>query len=241
MKGFFDIHTHILPGVDDGAGDISEAMRMVRMAWENGTRALVLTPHWRSGSPQNDISQKREVFDRLYQQVSAEYPELELYLGSEVRYGASVPEMLEAGEIQTLNGSRYVLLEFRTGSPRSQILSGISRCIYSGFTPIIAHAERYDAFYKDASLTEEVLNLGALIQVNAQSILGRQGLRTFFFCGRMLRNKQVHFVASDCHHSDSRTPLLHKCWKKVTKRYGEDYSNRVFYENARRIIQNQEL
>lgn len=241
MEGFYDIHTHILPGVDDGARDTAEAMRMVRLAWENGTRALVLTPHWHRAHSQNDIVPIWEAFDRFRQRVSLEYPEMELYLGREIRYGSDVPEKLAAGELHTLNGSQYILLEFGNSCPRSQVVNGISACLYSGVTPIIAHVERYDVFRKDASLIEEVLEQGALIQVNAESILGKQGLEALFFCHRLLRREQVHFVASDCHRTDSRTPRLHKCWEKVKKKYGEEYALRLFCENARKVIRNEEV
>lgn len=241
MEGFIDIHTHILPGVDDGACDLAEAIQMIRMAWENGTGALVLTPHCRGEFGSNGVSKRHTVFLRLQEQVRAEFPQIRLYLGSEVRYGSDVPEKLAAGEIQTLNGSHYVLLEFGSACLRSQILRGISNCVLSGYTPVLAHAERYDVFYRDDALIEEVLDMGALIQVNAQSILGNLGLRTRFFCHKLLQRRQIHFVSSDCHDTIHRTPLLRKCWDKVRKKYGEEYAHQIFCWNAQAVIEDAEL
>lgn len=241
MNGFIDIHTHILPELDDGARDVSEALNMVRMAWEDGTGALVLTPHCCGHFPQNSTERICEAFERFRLLAAKEFPEMELYLGAEIRYESEVPEKLEAGQLRTLNGSCYVLLEFSSRCPRNQILSGISNCIYSGFTPVIAHVERIDAFCRDVSLVEEAVDLGALIQVNAAGILGEQGLKTRFFCRRLLRNGLIHFVASDCHHADRRMPQLKKCWEKISKKYGEEYARRVFCENARAVIENAEI
>lgn len=241
MEGFIDIHTHILPQIDDGARDLSEAREMIRMAWEDGTRALILTPHCYGRYGKNSMPRIREAFADFKQTVEAEFPEMELYLGSEVRYESVVPEELAGGAVQTLNGSHYVLLEFGGGCLHSQVLNGVSACIYSGFTPVIAHVERYDIFHRDAGLIDEVLRQGALIQINAESILGVQGLRIKHFCHRLLRSGRVHFVASDGHHMDRRSPLLHKCWEKVSKKYGEEYALQVFRENALAVIEDMEL
>ena len=107
-----------------------------------------------------------------------------MYLGSEVYYSSTVPEQLAAGGGHTLNGSHYVLLEFGGGCSRSQMLNGISACIYSGVTPVIAHVEHYDVFYIDASLIEEVRNMGALIQVNTQVLNQRASVATLKGCIR---------------------------------------------------------
>lgn len=241
MDGFVDIHTHMIPGIDDGARDMAEAGQMLRMARADGTSAMILTPHCFGRFPGNSPAAIRAAFEALLPIAAAECPELRLYLGSEVRYESSVPEQLAAGGVQTLNGSRYVLLEFDVHCLRSQLVQGVSNVIYSGFTPIIAHAERYDAFRRDDGLIDEVLDQGALVQVNAESILGTCGLRTKWFCHRLLRREQVHFVASDGHRTDRRRPELGRCWKLVSKKYGIIYAKRLFRDNALAVIADEVL
>ena len=233
MNGYIDIHTHILPGVDDGAMDMAEGLAMARMAYENGTRVLFLTPHDRDGCKQEDI---RQAFCRFRETVKRVLPELELYLGSEIRYGLEIPAAVEGKRALSMNESRYCLVEFHPAALRSQVAAGVWELARFGLVPIIAHPERYRAFRADRSLADEVIRMGALLQLNADSILGRRGLRTALFCRRLLKGRKVHFVASDAHDRKERPPLLRDCWRLVNKRYGEDYARQLFYGNARRIL-----
>lgn len=237
MNGYTDIHTHILPDVDDGAQNISDALQMIRLAYQNGTRTMVLTPHYR-GKFKNDPSWLREVFDVFRTMVAEHYPDMKLYLGNEVYYEQETPELLEAGQAMTMNDSQYCLLEFRPDTLRSKIVTGISETIRYGFTPIIAHAERYDIFRSDRTLTDEVLEMGALIQLNADSIMGKHGKNVMRFCEYLLKEEKAHFVASDAHDVKRRPPLLRECWWKIYKKYGFEYASRVFYDNAQAVIEN---
>lgn len=238
MNGFADIHTHILPAVDDGAGSMAEALEMIQAAWENGTRTIFLTPHYRAKFKQNTPQQLREAFDALSHAAGEKYPGLRLCLGNEACFETDAPERLKAGRILTLQDSRYVLLEFSGRTPRSQILTGVSETVRYGYVPIIAHAERYDAFYSDPDLVYEVLDMGALIQLNAQSVMGKLGLKVKRFCHRLLKEQLVHFIASDAHDCAKRPPLLRDCFLRVHKKYGEQLACSIFYENAEAVIAN---
>lgn len=238
LNGFTDIHTHILPEADDGAKNMQEARQLVRMAYENGTRTIFLTPHYRGGYKKNTPAYLREVFDVFYQMIHSEFPEMKLYLGNEIYYQAEVPERLASGRILPLCGSQYALLEFQSASLRSQVIMGVSETIRCGFTPIIAHAERYEIFRKDPSLTDEVLNMGALIQLNADSVMGKHGLGVKRFCHELLKEQRAHFIASDAHDPKKRPPLLRECFLRIHKKYGAEYAARVFYHNAQAVINN---
>ncbi len=237
MNGYTDIHTHILPGVDDGARDKSNGLQLVQMAYKNGTRTLILTPHYR-GKFKNDPAYLREAFRDFKAEVLRYFPDMNLYLGSEVYYEQETPELLEDGVALTINDSQYVLLEFSPGTLYSQIITGISETVRYGYTPIIAHVERYNAFRKEKNLADEVLNMGALIQINADSIMGKHGLSVMHYCERLLREQKVHFIASDAHNTQSRAPLLRECWWKVYKKCGFTYASQVFYDNAQAVIEN---
>ena len=237
MNGFADIHTHILPGVDDGAPDMQEACALVRMAWQNGTRILFLTPHYRGKYKENSLGWLREVFSMLSQLVAEEFPDMKLYLGHEIHYENDAPEKLLQGQMLTMNGSRFVLLEFPMNALRSQIIMGVSEIIRCGFTPIIAHAERYNVFRADDKLANEVLAMGARIQMNADSIMGKYGFSVKRFCHKLLKAHKVHFVATDAHDRTERPPLLRKCFLRVSKKYGQDYAARIFCENAQSLTE----
>lgn len=236
MNGFIDIHTHILPGIDDGAADMQEACLLVRMAQQDGTKALFLTPHYR-GDHENQSSERlREVFSQLREQVAREMPDMQLYLGTEIRFDSTVPEKLLQGQLLSLDGSDFVLLEFGTKTMKSQILMGVTEMIRYGFTPIIAHAERCEALRVNPALVDEVRRLGAYIQLNADSIMGGYGFSAKRFSHKLLKKRKVDFVASDAHDGQKRPPLLKKCFLRVRKKYGEEYADRVFCKNAGSII-----
>lgn len=238
MRGFTDIHTHLLPEVDDGAQDMSQALRLVRMAWENGTRTIILTPHYRGKYKKNTPELLKEKFNWLCDMVKTEFPDLNLYLGNEISYETDAPDAMHTGRVLTMNDSQYALLEFRTKSLRTHIISGVSETIRCGFIPIVAHVERYDISRSDPTLISELLEMGALLQFNADSVMGVNGFGVKRFCHKLLKAQQVHFIASDAHDAKNRPPLLRDCFLRVHKKYGQEYATALFYENAQAVIEN---
>ena len=236
MDGFIDIHTHLLPGVDDGAADMTEALRLVHIAYQNGTRAIVLTPHYRGRFKKSSAERSQTEFSAFSNMVKQEIPQMKLYLGSEAYYERDLPRLLMEKAVLSINNSRYCLLEFSPGVLRSQLTTGVSEVIGHGFTPILAHAERYNVLRKQDDLLDEVLNMGALIQVNADSIMGKRGFLIKMFCNRLLGRKQVHFVASDAHDDKIRPPMLRKCFLHIHKKYGAEFARQLFFENAHTVL-----
>lgn len=241
MNGFTDIHTHILPEVDDGAKNSTEALRLLRLAWDNGTRTLFLTPHYRGKYKKNTPEILRQAFNRLQEMADAELPGMRLYLGQEISYENDAPEAMHSGKVLTIHGSRYALLEFCTNSLRSQLITGVSETVRCGFVPIVAHIERYDISRTDPTLADELLHMGALLQLNADSVLGENGFSVKRFCHRLLAEQKVHFIASDAHDVAHRPPLLRQCFLAIHKKYGKEYAARLFYENAQAVIENQDI
>lgn len=234
--GFVDIHTHILPGVDDGAAKLPDALKLLRMAHEDGTSAIVLTPHYRGRYRRNTPEDLQNGFETLCAEVKKELPDLHLYLGNEAGWERELGEKIAEGRVLTLHDTPYVLLEFEFTCLRSHVLDGIMGIINCGYTPIIAHAERYDIFRKDKALAGEALAMGALIQLNADSVLGKRGFGLKCCCRRLLKRGQVHFIASDAHDPEHRPPLLRECFDYVTKRYGEDYAWALLRDNAAAVL-----
>lgn len=236
LKGFVDIHTHILPGVDDGAVDMAGALKLLHMAYEDGTSAIVLTPHYRGRFRRNTPEQLRACFEKLQEEARKEWPDLQLYLGNEAGWERELGEKIAEGRVLTLHDTPFVLLEFEFGCLRSHVLDGVMEVVNCGYTPIIAHAERYDIFRKDKSLAGEVIAMGALIQLNADSVLGKRGFGLKRCCHRLLKRGQVHFIASDTHDPEHRPPLLRECFEYVSKRYGEDYAQALLRDHARAML-----
>lgn len=235
-QGLVDIHCHILPGVDDGAHDLKVSLELLRMAYADGTGAMILTPHYRGNYRKNTPEILRQRFETLIDAAQKELPGMELYLGSETAWERDLGEKIAEGRVLTMSGSPFVLLEFEFGCMRSHVTDGVMDVVSCGYTPIIAHAERYGIFRRDKTLADEVLSMGALIQLNADSVLGRRGFGLKRCCHRLLKQGKAHFIASDAHDDRNRPPLLRECFSYVSKRYGEDYAWILLRDNARSLL-----
>ena len=235
--GFFDIHSHLLPGVDDGAQNMDDALALLSQAKADGTEAMVLTPHYRGRFRQNTPQQ----LDEIFRQLCLQAPEgMKLYLGNEAGYERDLADKLSEKTVLSINGGRYVLLEFSTETPKSLILDGVYEVLNAGFTPIIAHVERYASFRRHKALADETLDAGALFQINADSILGRCGRDVKRYCHYLLKRQMVHFIASDSHDQIHRPPLLSECYRRICKKYGPEYAACLFRENARIVLRGTE-
>lgn len=237
VQGFADIHTHILPGVDDGAQTGSEAIALLAYAYDQGTRTVFLTSHYRGDYRRVTPEQRRKIFDALCAAAKLRYPDLALHLGCEIAYAPGIGEKLQHGEILSYANGDYVLLEFADDAEPDTVLQGVDEVLRSGFLPVIAHAERCAAFRKGISLARQVTDKGALLQLNADSVMGQWG--GFWVercCQRLLKAGLVSFIASDAHDVVSRPPDLGACYHRVAQTYGKEYAAQLFWENARLLL-----
>ncbi len=239
MAHFFDIHAHLLPGVDDGAQSAEEALALLGQASADGIENMLLTPHYRGNYRSNSPAILKERLSAL-QAASKELP-IHLYLGSEIYYQSDILARLAAGEVLTLAGSDYILLEFPSTAPPILMRTGVGTVLDGGYIPILAHVERYACCRSQPQLAAELCSMGALLQINADSVLGKTGFAQHRFCRLLLKRELVHFVASDAHDELHRPPVLSTCFRFISRRYGADYAARLFWENPGAVIQNQLL
>lgn len=204
-----DIHCHILPGLDDGAKDIEVALEMAKIAYDTGIHTIIATPHFIPGelepSKESIIAKVREM-NKL---VSGLGYKLTILPGEEVFISPDIVELLESGKILTLNDNgRYILLEL----PLSHIPMYTNDVIYrlrlKGVTPIIAHPERNIEISKNEAKAFEIVEAGALLQVNASSLRGVFGSKVKATGWSLLSKGIVHFVATDGHTNGQRRPLI---------------------------------
>lgn len=237
-KFYTDIHCHILFGVDDGPKTLAESEAMIAAAREEGIRTIYLTPHYVYGENDYDLKLLREHFDQLQQRCAERFVDMTLYLGNEILYTPSVIDALERGEALTLGDSQYILVEFRTGEAYGTIYEGLKNLIEAGYSPIIAHVERYDALYKKLERIEDLIYLGAYIQVNCRSVLGSRVNRPAVWVSRLLKNRCVHFVADDSHNTEGRCPLMEAAAEKLKQKIDPGDVERILYFNPRRLLEN---
>jgi len=236
MTGIADIHCHILPYVDDGALRKEESLELLEMQYAQGVRAVCATPHLRKGMFESTDDAIRLQFERLQERAGPLRERMRFFLSREYYCDEGLLARLERGEILPLGMGNCLLLEFSHAHSESEIQSYIQIVQQSGYRPLIAHLERCPALRGDTAQTAALVEMGALIQVNAGSILGREGRRQASFCRKLLKERLVHVVASDAHDPEMRPPELDRCAVYLTKKLGAAYAEQLLCTNPLQIL-----
>lgn len=235
-----DIHSHILPGVDDGAKDMQETKRMIDIAVEEGIDVIITTPHYEVGIEPEAVARYQEAYEEVLQYIKENEIPIQLYQGNEIFYSVSIPEILQNGDIHTMNGSRYILVEFSPNTEYKFMERALSMLLYAGYWPILAHTERYMELRK-INRVEELIRMGAFIQVNTNAITGKEGWQTKRYCHQLLKNCLVHALGTDAHSSRHRRPQMRECLDYIDKKYGREYCRRISEENPHRILKGEKI
>jgi protein-tyrosine phosphatase len=218
-----DLHCHILPGVDDGSGSAAESVAMAKMAFEDGIRTIVATPHTLDGTYLNPLlSITRHVLS-LQDAFNTSGADLRLCVGADVHLCPGMAERIQRGEAATINNTgRYFLLEL----PPQTLPSGVKEEIFSlkiqGITPIITHPERHPAILRDMNLLYDFIRMGALSQLTAMSLTGEFGVPVQQCSQVLLKHRLVHVIASDAHSADRRPPILSRAVNEALELTGSE-------------------
>ena len=208
-----DIHTHIIPFVDDGSPDLETSVNMIKHEIDIGVTEMICTPHHIYHRYEATVEVIKERFNFLKEEVERLNLPIKLYLGQEICYShrEDIIAMLKKGELLTLNNTNRVLLEFSFTREPEDILDIIYNFNVNGYEVIIAHVERYE--WMDYNKVLALRNEGALIQINSNSYLGLTTWKEKRFVKKLLKHNLVDFVASDTH--SFRPSTLDKSYKKI--------------------------
>ncbi|MBN2696055.1 MAG: hypothetical protein JXR38_00780 [Bacilli bacterium] len=220
-----DIHTHILPFIDDGAKDMETSLRMIEESAAIGVTDLFLTPHFmKSRNYLSLASENQMIFEKLQAAVKAKKISIELHLGNEVFYTIDSIRDIREGLILPLGNSKLILIEFSLGDDHEAIDEAIHNMTSMGYTPVIAHPERYDylEFKRDFSVIKK---MGALIQVNASAVIGKAGHEQHKTVLKLIKKGYADFVASDIH--ASRQNYMREAYDFISHKFGKDKAERL--------------
>lgn len=239
MKPFSDIHCHVLFGVYDGARDMKHSLNMLSFMYDEGIRTVIMTPHYRIGFADAACDVLRSRFETLARAASSDdrLSQMDLYLGSEIHYTPSMTQWLDEKKVLTMAGSDYVLTEFSYTASLREMEEGISLLVNAGYHPVIAHLER--CIELDGKLDDvyHLIEMGAYVQVNTESLYKRMFARTPFAV-RLLKEDMVHFVATDSHGIRHRAPLMKDAARFITGCCGQKTCERILYDNPLTMIDN---
>jgi protein-tyrosine phosphatase len=224
-----DIHTHVLPGVDDGAGDWDTCLEMLKQSAESGVEAVIATPHyipWKSNTAPDELQELcQKAKEKLFQKTGIT---MDIFAGHEIYYSVGVIDRLKEGAILTLAGSRHILVEFRTSVAYHIMSQAVQEFRQAGYVPIIAHVERYLSF-QPSGMVQQLCENDMLIQVNASFFLRWQ---TAWKAMAMLKQEQIHLLGSDCHNLTKRKPNLGPALEQIREHGGMEALNRVIQYQA---------
>lgn len=237
MSGYYDIHTHILPYVDDGAEDMEETKKLLQMEYEDGVRTIFVTPHYRIGMFEPDMERILEQYERVKKEAAKIGDGMRILLGCEFHTNLDMVEILDQGTRPCMGDTRCVLTEFSGCHDLRTIQERCHDLLCHGYTPIIAHAERYPALNKNMEGLRMLTDLGVYIQMNAESLVGKEGFSVKRFCKKVMKEDLLHFIGSDTHDSRMRIPLIGKCSSYLEKNMGKEYMEKILIENPRTILE----
>lgn len=236
-----DLHCHVLPGIDDGAADMEESLRMLKLAARQGVYAVVATSHYSRQFRNENPEQLRILREELQRRAQAEiHEDFIIYSGQEIFYTEDIVEKLKEKKLLTLNESSYVLIEFHPSTPYSMIINAVRELTMAQYTPIIAHFERY-ASLREKERVEELIQIGALMQMNYRPIGGKWYVETTRWCRKMLKEGNVHFLGSDMHNTGTRKPEMAEASRWMDKYLDRRYIKDISYLNAEKILANKIL
>jgi len=241
MGPYIDIHSHILPQIDDGAENFDVSMEMLRIAHADGIKNIILTPHHKPGHHNASREKIYSLASQLRQGMEKEGMGIRLFPGNEFYYHEGMFRELEEGRACTMAGSSYILVEFGPMERFSYIRNGLYEALAHGYRPILAHVERYNSILGKPELVEELAHLGGYIQANAGSIMGKAGFSVKQFTRHLLKERLVHFVATDAHNADRRKPELAACGSYIGRKYGEGYAAALLYQNPVHVIRDEDI
>lgn len=234
---YIDIHSHVLPCMDDGAGDMETALEMLRSAQAEGISDIIVTPHYTSGRFRADSRRMQEQLDKLREKALEAEIQVNLYPGTEVYYRGGLEEKFESGALRTMNGTEYVLVEFSPTEDYLGIRTAVDDLFCMGLHPILAHVERYQCLYKSPQYLRELKNMGCEFQVNAGSVTGGSGFVIKRRVHRLLKEELIDYIGTDAHDVGSRKPAIKKCARILYKKYDKSYADAVLFQNAAKRLQ----
>lgn len=237
-RALIDLHSHILPGIDDGAPNIDVSVAMARAAVEDGVSVVACTPHIMPGVWNNSGPEIRRAVDTLRSVLAQQDVKLHLTTGADVHIAPNLVGAIKSGHVLTLHDSRYVLLELphHIAPPRADTC--FQQLLDAGYIPIFTHPERLSWIQKHYDLIEKLFEAGVWMQITAGSFTGRFGVRAQQWSERMLRDGFVHILASDMHNLTSRPANLGSGWAAAREIVGEDEAYRLVVARPYAILRN---
>ena len=234
---FIDIHSHVLYGLDDGARTVEDSIAMLEMARDSGTSDIVATPH-----ADTQYAFDPEKVTARIAELSARVSGITIHRGCDFRLEISnIEDALANPKKYTINHRSYLLVEFPHMTVFPTVDGIFGRLLDAGITPIVTHPERNAFLQQNPGTLRNWVESGILAQVTAASCTGVFGKRVQATAHELIAMNVVHFIASDAHDVEKRTPDMSAAYKLLTKQYGETRVRPMFVDNPRAVLRGEDV
>jgi len=233
-----DLHTHILPGIDDGVKTMDDAIQFARVAVDDGTTTIVATPHYRDGFYINSRADVLAGVAALKARLAEEEVAIEILPGAEIHVCSDLVQRVKDGHAPTLaDNGRTVLFELSMSQYPVELENMIFQMRLAGLQVLVAHPERIRYFQEDVRRYEAVLRLGAFGQITTGSVLGTFGDEIEEFSEELIRKRLVHVLASDAHNTRGRPPRMSEAVRVIGRWIGDDAAVRMATDIPRAFVE----
>jgi len=227
-----DPHCHILPSIDDGAKNLEVSIDMCRIAEKDGTSCIIATPHFIHGVINNNSKIVKQKVEKLNNTLKKKKININIYPGCEAFITPELPRLVREKQVCTLNDTQYILIELPMESIPDYTADIIYQFRLDGYTPIIAHPERNAVIRETPDILCDLINRGALTQMNSSSINGLFGKGIMETSLTLLKSKMIHLLASDAHTAGGRSPKLSEAMSIIEGKVGHETLQSMIKRNC---------
>ena len=212
-----DIHSHLIPGIDDGSPDMETTIMLLKKFIALGYKKVITTPHVMSDYYKNTPEIILSSLDKVKTEIKKNNLSIEIEAAAEYNLEPEFEDLLEKNNLLTFGPDKYLLFELSFFDEPPRVNDIIWKMREKGVSPVLAHVERYAYWHKDYDKIEEMINRGVKLQLNIGSVTGAYGPEVKKVADRLIKDKVIDFVGSDCHHEQhlemikhaSRLPIFH--------------------------------
>lgn len=233
-----DIHSHILPNIDDGSRSIEETFNLIKEAEKAGFEAIISTSHYKENYYETDVPEREVWVKAILENLRTKNINTEIYLGNEIYFSENIINLLENRKASTINDTSYVLLELPKDEEPENLYDIIYEMIQNKLVPILAHPERYLYIQKEPELVYDLIEKGVLMQANYGSVIGQYGEKSKFIVTKLLENNMIHFLGSDAHRANSIYPKIPQILKEIEDIIGERKLEELTTINPKLVLEN---
>ena len=236
-----DVHSHILPNIDDGSRSIEETFNLIKEAKEVGFEGIVCTSHYMENYYETNRPEREVWINAIHENLENKNIDMNLYLGNEIYMSDNIIELLEDGKATTMNDTSYVLFELPMNAEPMNLYDMVYEMQQYKIVPILAHPERYSFVQTDPELIYDLIDKGVLMQANYGSIIGQYGKKPQMIVQKFLENNMIHMLGTDVHRQNTIYPKIPEIILELKSLIGEEKVKELTTINPELVINNKRI